>query len=140
RQRTGLYLLMLGVSLVAAVLAVVVGQRLKPRLGTWNASLVAGAGFAAVVGVVMAVLPPLGHLSANVVDGVQRARETPRPLRDPEGNTVSPGSPADILAEFRVYAVGAQLILWTAIGLLFAPLADRLLAPAAPRPAAHAAA
>ena len=40
-----------------------------------------------------------------------------------------PGFPADLLYSFRLYSIGAQLILWTAIGLIFGPLAERLLEP-----------
>jgi hypothetical protein len=40
---------------------------------------------------------------------------------------VFPGFPADVLVNFRLYSIGAQLILWTAIGLVFGPLAERLL-------------
>jgi hypothetical protein len=59
--------------------------------------------------------------------------ETPKPLLDAKGAIVYPGFPADVLFRFRFLSVGAQLILWSTIGLVFAPLADRLLTPA-PRP------
>jgi hypothetical protein len=40
-----------------------------------------------VIGIVMAVLPSLGHLSVNTAEyGVQNT-ETPQPLRDPAGTT-----------------------------------------------------
>lgn len=45
------------------------------------------------------------------------------------GKIVYAGFPADVLFSFRLYSVAAQLLLWSAIGLIFAPLADRLLAP-----------
>jgi hypothetical protein len=137
RDRASLYLLMLAISLVAAVVAVVVGQALKARLGTWNASVAAAVGFAAVVGVAMAILPNVGHLASNLANYGRHATETPLPLRDDAGAIVFPGFPADVLAEFRLYAVGAQLVLWAAIGLAFAPMAEKVLAPA-PRPAAPA--
>ncbi|GGF50407.1 hypothetical protein GCM10011519_25440 [Marmoricola endophyticus] len=126
-QRTQLYLIMVAASLILMFVAVVLGQRLAKRIGTWPASMWAGLGFLVAVGVVMLVLPPLGHLDANVAEAGKRATETPLPLRDPEGNIVFPGFPADVLAKFRVYSVTAQLILWATIGLVFAPLADRLL-------------
>ena len=34
-----------------------------------------------------------------------------------------------MLFNFRLYSVAAQLVLWSAIGLIFAPLAGLLLAP-----------
>ncbi len=111
------------------------GQRLKPRLGNWNASLVAGAAFMAAIGVVMVMLPQLGELPANVAAYGHRATETPLPLVSAGGRIVYPGFPADVLFSFRFYSVTAQLLLWGTIGLVFAPLADRLLRP--PPPAAQ---
>lgn len=127
-DRAGLFLLTLMIGVLAAVIATAVGQRLQPQLGTWNSALIAGAGFVAVVAIVLLFLPPLGHLEANVAaTGAEHNTETPRALRDPEGNIVFPGFPADVLAEFRVYAIAAQALLWGVIGVVFAPLADRLL-------------
>jgi hypothetical protein len=135
KQRGGLYLLMVICSVVFLVLAVWLGQRLKPRLGNWNASLVAGAAFVAAIGVVMVMLPQLGELPANVAAYGHRATETPLPLVSAGGRIVYPGFPADVLFSFRFYSVTAQLLLWGTIGLVFAPLADRLLRP--PPPAAQ---
>src|SRR5690348_16253521 len=47
------------------VLAVWAGQRLKARFGTWNAVLIAAAGFAVLIGAIMAILPELGQLAVN---------------------------------------------------------------------------
>ncbi|GCE39114.1 Predicted cobalt transporter CbtA [Rhodococcus wratislaviensis] len=43
----------------------------------------------------------------------------------PPAPSSTPGFPADDLYQFRLYSVAAQLILWSTIGLAFAPLADR---------------
>jgi predicted cobalt transporter CbtA len=127
-DRASLFLLMLVIAVLAAVIATAVGQHLTTRFGTWNSALIAGAGFIAVIAIVMLILPPLGHLDANVAaTGAEHNTETPRALRDPDGNIVFPGFPADVLAEFRVYSIAAQALLWGVIGLVFAPLADRLL-------------
>ena len=88
-----------------------------------------------LIGVVMLILPPLGHLHANVARFGHHATETPLPLRDSHGQIVYPGFPADVLFKFRLYSVINQLILWATIGLAFGPLVERMLA-AAPRPAA----
>jgi hypothetical protein len=128
RTRGGLYLLMVVASIAFLILAVWLGQRLKPRFGNWNATLLAGLAFVVAIGIVMAVLPPLGHLSANVHEYGRHATETPLPLKNAQGQIVYPGFPADVLFSFRLYSVAAQAILWTAIGLCFAPLAERLLA------------
>ncbi len=130
RDRGGLYLVMVVASIAFLILAVWLGQRLKPRFGNWNATLLAGLACVVALGVVMFVLPSLGHLSANVHEYGSHKTETPLPLRNPRGQIVYPGFPADVLFAFRFYSVAAQAILWTAIGLCFAPMAERLLARA----------
>lgn len=126
-DRGGLYLLLVLCSLVLLVLAVWLGKRLAARLGNWTASLLAGAAFLVAIGIVMAVLPPLGHLAADTAQFGERATETPLPLKSPDGTIAFPGFPADVLFDFRFYSVSAQLILWTALGLIFAPLAGKVL-------------
>ncbi|MEW2546340.1 CbtA family protein [Streptomyces sp. NPDC047002] len=141
RERGNLYLVMVGASIVLLVLAVWLGRRLAGRFGNWNATLLAALAYAVVIGVVMALLPSLGELSANVQEFGHHATETPLPLTDAEGRIVYPGFPADTLFSFRFYSVAAQLILWGVLGLVFAPMAERLLAGSAaaergPAPAA----
>lgn len=109
--------------------AVWLGRRLHTRFGTWNATLLAGAAFVVVTGIVMVLLPSVGQLATDVAQHGRQATETPQPLRDPAGVIVYPGFPADTLFAFRLNSVAAQLILWATIGLGFAPLAERLLAP-----------
>lgn len=130
-QRSAVYLVMVACSLLFLMAAVLVGQRLRPRLGSWNATLLAAGGFAVAIGVLMAVLPSTGELGSNPQVYGDVATETPQPLLDAAGRLVFPGFPADLLAEFRMFSVAAQLILWAAIGLVFAPLAERLLQEAA---------
>jgi hypothetical protein len=126
--RGGLYVLMVVCSLALLGGAVWLGRRLRPRFGNWNATLLAAGAFVVLIGVVMAVLPPLGHLADNVREYGVQATETPLPLRDAQGTIVYPGFPADTLFLFRFYSVAAQLVLWTTIALVFGPLAERLLA------------
>ncbi|WP_225850992.1 CbtA family protein [Streptomyces sp. HPF1205] len=129
RDRGDLYLAMVACSLALLVAAVVLGRRLAPRFGNWNATLLALAGFAVVTGVVMALLPSPGELAVNVSEYGHHATETPLPLRDARGAIVYPGFPADTLFSFRLYSVAAQGLLWAVIGLAFGPLAERLLTP-----------
>ncbi len=139
RDRGGLYLLMVGLSIAVLILAVWLGQRLKPRFGNWNATLLAVLAGAVVLGVGMLLLPETGHLSANAAEYGRHATETPLPLRNGQGQIVYPGFPADVLFDFRLYSVAAQAILWAAMGLCFAPMAERLLsrtAATAPEPVA----
>ena len=130
-DRSGLYLVMVVCSTLFLVGAVWLGRRLQARFGTQTAALLAAAAFAVAIGIVMALLPPLGHLAVNVAQYGDQMTETPLPLRDPAGNIVFPGFPADVLAAFRTYSVLAQMILWATIGLGFAPLAEKVLDPAA---------
>jgi hypothetical protein len=134
-QRSGVYLIMLVCSLAFMVGAVLLGQRLQARFGNWNATVLAAGAFVVAIGIVMAILPSLGHLAYNRQHYGDFVTETPQPLTAPNGDIVYPGFPADTLFYFRLYSVLAQAILWTAIGLVFAPMADRLLKPQS-RPAA----
>ncbi|MGI5240888.1 CbtA family protein [Dactylosporangium sp. CA-139066] len=112
-QRSAYYLIMVLASVLFMILAGILGQRLRHRFGTWNASLLAGGAFIVAVGVLMALLPGFD--------------ETPQALKNEAGSLVFPGFDADLLFHFRLYSVGAQLVLWAVIGLVFAPLAERLL-------------
>lgn len=125
--RGGLYLLMVVASVALLAGSVWLGRRLRRRFGTWNASLLSGAAFLIAIGIVLALLPTLGHLPANVHEYGLQATETPLPLRDATGAIVYPGFPADLLYDFRVYSVVGQLLLWATLGLAFAPLAERVL-------------
>jgi hypothetical protein len=128
--RSSFFLLMTAASVLFLVLAVWLGKRLQPRFGTWNATLIAGGVFIVATAVVMLILPSFGDLAAN--QEYHQATETPAPLTGPDGQIVFPGFPADLLFNFRLCSIGAQLVLWATIGLVFAPLAERLLAPRTP--------
>lgn len=130
--RGTLYLGTVFASVVFLAAAVWLGQRLATRFGGWNATLLAGAAFVVVTGVVFALLPSLGSLASNVAEYGEHATETPLPLTDPAGTIVYPGFPADVLVNFRLYSVLAQVVLWATLGLAFGPLAERVLAPKAP--------
>lgn len=131
KARTGLYLIMVVCSLLFLALAVWLGQRLRTRFGNWNASVLAAGAFVVAIGVVMALLPAVGQLAANEEHFGRHATETPLPLTDDRGRIVYPGFPADVLFSFRVYSVAAQVLLWSVLGLVFAPLAERVLRPPA---------
>ncbi|MEV3872329.1 CbtA family protein [Streptomyces sp. NPDC049906] len=111
-RRTTLYLLMLVLSVLLAVGAVILGRRLAPRLGTWHATVAAGACWVLAVGLALAFLPSVEEMPADF--------------------------PATVVWEFRLAALAVQATLWTAFGLLFGELAERVLAPdrraAAPEP------
>lgn len=97
--RTALYFSMIALSLAAMIATGMVRARLQPRWGEWNAAL-AGAAF---------------YLVAMIVAG----------LALPAVDEVPDGFPADVLWHFRIASLGAQLILWATIGLLFGALSER---------------
>jgi predicted cobalt transporter CbtA len=115
--RTGWFLLMVLISVVLAIAAVVFARRLADRVGAWNGRLLAAGVYLATIVVAMVLLP--------TVD------ETPQPLRDASGAIIYPGFPADVLYEFRLLSLATQLVLWVTIGLVFALLAERLVADTA---------
>ena len=98
---------MIVICVAAAIGAVLVGRSLRPRLGAWNATLVALGAFVAVVGVAAAVLPPIDEVPADFS--------------------------ATVLWRFRLASLGTQLVLWTTFGLLFGALTERALRRAALR-------
>ncbi|MEU6369236.1 CbtA family protein [Streptomyces sp. NPDC046931] len=108
-KRTGLYFLMMVLSVLLAIAATMLGKRLAPNLGTWYATVVAVAGFVLVIGLAYAFLPVV--------------------------NEVPKDFPATLLWRFRLSALAMQAVLWGGFGLVFGELAERLLNP---KPAASA--
>ncbi len=103
-QRTLLSLSMIVITAAALLTAVRLRRQLSPRLSAWNASLVAGGAFLALIVVAELILPAIN--------------ETP------------PGFPADVLYRFRLASLGTSAMLWLTIGLGFGAAAERLLSPA----------
>ncbi|MFI8438170.1 CbtA family protein [Streptomyces sp. NPDC079020] len=102
-KRTALFFLMVALSVLLAVAAVILGRRLAPRLGNWNAAITAAAGFVLLIGLAYAFLPSF--------------------------NEVGKDFPASLLWEFRISTLAIQTTLWTVFGLAFGHLTERLLAP-----------
>lgn len=125
--RTGLYLIMVLGAVAFALASIWLGRRLAERLGNWNASVVGVACFVVLCGLLMAVLPALGHLQANVEVYGNLPTETPQPVKDARGTLVLPGFDADLLYNFRLQAVLSSALLWTVLAVAFAPLAERVL-------------
>ncbi|MFD3481557.1 CbtA family protein [Streptomyces sp. NPDC058665] len=103
-KRTTLFFLMIVLSVLVAVVAVIAGRRLAPALGNWNATVAAGGGYVVVMAVACLLLP------ANT-------------------DAVKETFPAALLWEFRLASLGVQALLWTAFGLIFGALAERVLRP-----------
>jgi len=98
-MRTTLYFEMIVISLAAMVGSVMLRRRLLARHGGWNASLLAAAAYVAVMAAIGFALPAIDEVPG--------------------------GFPATVLWQFRIASIGAQLIMWTTIGLGFGVLAER---------------
>lgn len=98
-MRTGLFFLMIAISLAAMVFSLKVRRRAAVKLGAWNGSIVAGLVFVVIIAAVQLSMPAL--------------------------NEVPEAFPAVLLWKFRVAALGMQAIMWTTIGLLFGALVER---------------
>ncbi len=99
--RTTLYFAMIVVSLAAMLGSAMLRSQLVARYGAWNAALIAGAAYLAVVLVAGVAFPAV--------------------------NEVPEQFPAVVLWQFRTASIGAQLILWSALGLGFGALAEPTL-------------
>ncbi|MFE9257611.1 CbtA family protein [Streptomyces sp. NPDC006879] len=103
-KRTALYLLMIILGALLAAAATILGRRLAPRLGHWNASAAGGIFFVATIALAYGFLPAVGEVPV--------------------------GFPATLLWEFRLSSLAIQSTLWAAFGLVFAHFAERVLNPA----------
>jgi Probable cobalt transporter subunit (CbtA) len=106
-SRTAVFVAMIAISIVAFVAAARIRRALLERLGAWNATTLAVAGFIALIVVAQLILPAV--------------HETPA------------GFPADVLWRFRVASLGITATLFAGIGLGFGALAERLVGERAPR-------
>lgn len=100
--RTALYFTMIALSLIAALAGVSTGRQLARRLGAWNSALGAGAAYIVVLAATMLILPTVDEVPADFS--------------------------ATVLWHFRLASLGVETALWTALGLVFGVLAERLLA------------
>ncbi|MCO1660636.1 CbtA family protein [Pseudonocardia humida] len=103
--RTGLFVVVVAVSVGLAVGATVLARRLSATLGWWNAVLAAAGGYLVLVVLVGVLLPTIAETPADF--------------------------PAAVLYDFRLASLGGHLVLWTALALVFAELVDRATRPAA---------
>jgi hypothetical protein len=97
--RTGLFFLMIAISLATMVFSLKVRRRAVAKLGVWNGSIVAGLVFVVIIAAVQLSMPVINEVPATF--------------------------PAVLLWKFRVAAIGMQVIMWTTIGLLFGALVER---------------
>ena len=98
--RTALYFIMIALSVTAMVAAVAWKRLIGPQFGEWNATLLAAASYLILVAVAGLRLPTI--------------------------NEVPNAFPAVVLWRFRVASIGAQLIMWGTLGVLFGSLTGRV--------------
>lgn len=106
--RSSSFLTITVISVVAACVAVAAGLAWSRWSGRWRATALAVGGYVAVMLCVMALLPSF--------------HEVPGPLTGPDGLVLS-GFPAEVLAEFRLYSLLNQALIWLVIGVTWACLA-----------------
>jgi hypothetical protein len=97
--RTGLFFLMIAISLATMVFSLKVRRRVAAKLGAWNGSIVAALVFVAIIAAVQLSMPVINEVPATF--------------------------PAVLLWKFRVTAIGMQVIMWATIGLLFGAMVER---------------
>ena len=93
KYRTGLYFVMMAISIAATLGALRLRRSLVPRYGSWNGSLLALGAYLVVIAAVFVFLP-----------GV---------------NEVPTTFPAVTLWDFRIASLGIQTVLWGSIGVMF---------------------
>jgi Probable cobalt transporter subunit (CbtA) len=100
--RTALYFSMIAISLAAMTASLTLKRSFVGRFGEWNANLCVAACYIVLVGLAALLLPAV--------------------------NEVPDQFPALLLWNFRLASVGAQLIMWATLGLLFGALTQRAAA------------
>ena len=97
--RTALYFVMIAISLAAMIASLAIKRLLVARFGEWSSNLLVAACYIVFVGIAGLLLPAV--------------------------NEVPEQFPAVVLWNFRIASIGAQLIMWATLGLLFGALSQR---------------
>jgi hypothetical protein len=116
RRRTVLYLLMIVISVVAAVAALVVRQRLRDALGDWYATIAVGLGYVLVMLIASVAMPGVNEVPQQALAGISSA------VTD-AGVTFPPV----VLWRFRIASLGLQVVTWSTIAIGLGYLATRTL-------------
>ncbi|HQV20669.1 MAG TPA: CbtA family protein [Gordonia sp. (in: high G+C Gram-positive bacteria)] len=114
-DRSGAYLTITLVSVIAAIAAVTLALWLRPRLGGLVSAIAAVIPYLAVVTIAAALLPEF--------------HEVPEALKNDAGDIVFPGFPGGVIGDFRVYVIANQVILWTVLATVFALIIWKLEKP-----------
>jgi len=97
--RTALYFVMIAISLAAMIVSLTAKRLFVARFGEWGANLLVAACYIVLVAIAGLLLPSV--------------------------NEVPEQFPATVLWNFRIASIGAQLIMWATLGLLFGALSRR---------------
>lgn len=107
--RSSAFLTITVVSALGACLAVAAGLAWSRRWGSWRATAMAVGGYVAAMLIAFVALPSF--------------HEVPGPLAGPDGVLLD-GFPAEVLADFRVYSLLNQAVMWLTIGATWALLSS----------------
>ncbi|WP_040517567.1 CbtA family protein [Gordonia neofelifaecis] len=105
--RSGAYLTLTLVSLGLMIAAVVLGFRLAGRIGGLWSGVVAAAAYLVGVTITASLLPEFKEIPGPVMNG---------------DTIVGAGFPGQVVADFRVYAIADQVLLWTVLTVVFVAL------------------
>lgn len=93
KYRTGLYFLMMAISIATTLGALRLRRSLVPRYGSWNGSLLALGAYLVVIAAAFTLLPGINEVPVTF--------------------------PAETLWNFRIASLGIQTVLWGSIGVMF---------------------
>jgi hypothetical protein len=106
--RSSAFVVITTISVVTASAALAAGLAWSRRWASWPATILAVSGYLAVMIGAMVLLPSF--------------HEVPGPLATTDG-LVLDGFPAEVLAQFRLYSMTNQALMWLVIGATFGCLA-----------------
>jgi hypothetical protein len=116
KKRTALYLVMILLSVAAAVIAVIVRRHVRARIGDWYATVAVGGAYLAVMLVAFIAMPGINEVPQQALQGITG------PVTD-AGITFPPV----VLWRFRTATVAIQAITWATLAVGFGYLATRTL-------------
>jgi len=101
KLRTGVYFLIIALSIASTVGALMLRSRLVPKFGAWNGAVLSLLTYIVVIAIIYLILPTI--------------------------NEVPEDFPATTLWQFRIASLGIQCVLWWGVGLMFGWLVERPL-------------
>ncbi|ALG84246.1 CbtA family protein [Gordonia phthalatica] len=110
--RSGSYLTLTLVSIGLMVAAAVLAFWLSERIGGLWAVVAGAIAYLFGVTVTATLLPDFAEIPGPVMDG---------------DRIVGPGFPGQVVADFRIYAVADQVLLWTVLTVVFVALLHRVM-------------